>query len=207
VTAFVDSIGEPVVVVGHSAGRLLALGAAEHCSAVTAVAAYEPPAGEALGEQEAQLLDQPIDAMARAVTEGRLSDAIRAFVEFVASDDEVTALDATDYRDTTARYAPVLLQELHLEAEPGAFSATDPSLLSRITAPVLLLHGTRSPLRWYTDAIDHITDHVPHAEVRQIAGVGHCGPITEPDTVVDELVRFLASAPSVHAPHAEAASV
>jgi pimeloyl-ACP methyl ester carboxylesterase len=206
VTAFVDSIGEPVVVCGTSAGGVLALGAAARSPAVTAVVAYEPPAAEALCEQEAQRLEQPTGAMARAVAEGRLSDAMRAFVEFVANDDEVAALDAADYVETTAKYAPVLLKELELEAQADAFSPTDPSSLFRVSAPVLLLHGERTPLRWYTDAARHVADHVPHAEIHEVAGAGHAGPILKPEAIGDEVVRFLASCPSLHAPHAAAAS-
>ena len=59
ITAFVDSIGEPVVLIGHSRGGVLALGEAARSSAVTAAVAYEPPAPEALGEEEAQRLEQP----------------------------------------------------------------------------------------------------------------------------------------------------
>ena len=120
VTAFVDSIGEPV--------------------------AYEPPAPEALGEEEAQRLEQPTEAMAQAVTEGRRSDAVRAFVGFVVNDDELAAFHAVNSVETTAKYAPTLQTERELEAQPGAFSPTNPTLLAQITAPALLLHGTRKRL-------------------------------------------------------------
>ena len=110
VAAFADSIGEPVVLVGHSAGGVLALGAAARSPAVTAVVAYEPPAGKALGEEEAQRLEQPTHTMARAVDEGRINDAMRSFVEFVANDDEMAALDAAEYVEATSKYAPILLQ-------------------------------------------------------------------------------------------------
>ncbi len=58
VTAFVDSIGEPVALLGYSAGGVLALGVAARTTTVAAVAAYEPPAPEALGDHEAALLAQ-----------------------------------------------------------------------------------------------------------------------------------------------------
>ena len=206
VTAFVDSIGEPVALLGTSHGGMLALGAAARSSEVTAAVAYEPPAPEALSEEEAQRFEAPTEAMARAVTEGRLTDAMRSFAEFVVNDDELAAFRAVDYVETTAKYAPTLLTELQLEAQPGAFSPTNPALLAQITAPVLLLHGTRTPLRWFTDAVHHVANHVTDAEIREISGAGHAGPILQPETIANEVIRFLASTPTVHAPHATAAS-
>ena len=143
--------------------------------------------------------------MARAVTAGRMTDAMRGFGAFVCNDDELAALHAVDYVDTTAKYAPTLLTELEPEAQPGAFSPTNPTLLAQITAPALLLRGTRTPLRWFTDAVRHVADHVPHAEVREITGAGHAGPILRAEAIADEVVRFLASTPTAHGSHAAAA--
>ena len=206
VTAFVDSIGDPVTLAGTSADAMLALGAAARSSAVAAVMAYEPPAPEALSENEAHQLEQPTDVMAQAVAQGQMTDAMRGFVEFVTNDDEMATLDAAGYLEDVSKYAPTLLQELQLEAQPEAFSPTDPSVLAEITAPVLLLHGTHTPLRWFTDAVHHVAEHVSHAQVRKVAGAGHGGPVLEPEAVAAELVSFLASSPTVHAPHAAAAS-
>ena len=206
ITAFVDSVGEPVVLLGVSAGAVLALGAAARSSAVAGAVAYEPPAAEALGDEESQRFGQPIDAMARAITEGRQHDAMRGFVEFVANDEEVAAFDAAGYLDDVSTYAPILLRELELEARPETFSPTSPTVLAKITAPVLLLHGTRTPLRWFTDAVHHVADHVAHAEIRAVTGAGHAGPVLEPEAFADELVSFLAAAPALGAPHAAAAS-
>lgn len=206
ITAFVDSLDEPVIVLGTSHGGMLALGAAARSAAVAAAVAYEPPAPEALGEDEAQRLEQPTEAMARAVTAGDLTDAMRSFVEFVVNDDEMAAFETIGYLGTTAKYAPILLEELQLEAEPGAFSPTTPSMLAEITAPVLLLHGSRTPLRWFADAVQHVADHISDAEVREIAGAGHAGPIIRPEAIADEVLSFLTSAPHASVPHAAAAS-
>ncbi len=205
ITAFVDSIGEPVALFGHSRGGVLALGAAARSPAAAAVAAYEPPAAEALGDEEAQRLQQPIEAMAQAVAEGRMTDAMRGFVEFVGNDDEVATLHATGYLESASKYAPTLLEELTLEAQPEAFTPTSPSVLAAITAPVLLLHGSRTPLRWFTDAVGHVAAHVPDSEVREIAGAGHGAPVVEPHAVAEELVGFVASSPAANEAHTAAA--
>ena len=206
VTAFVDSIGESVVLLGVSHGAVLALGAAARSPAVAAVVAYEPPASEAVSEEEAQRFEQPIEAMAQAVAEGQMAEAMRGFLEFVANDDEMTTLDAAGYVEDASNYAPTLLKELELEAQPDAFSPTSPAVLPEITAPVLLLHGTRTPLRWFTDAAHHVAGHTTHAEIRAVTGAGHAGPVLEPEAFADELVSFLAEAPTAHASHAARAS-
>ena len=205
IAAFADSISDRVALAGTSRGAVLALGAAARISSVGAVIAYEPPAPEALGEDEAHQLEHPIDVMARAVTQGRLTEAMRGFLEFVANDDELATIDATGYIDDVAMYAPILFEELQLESEPEAFSPTNPSALAEITASVLLLHGTRTPLRWFTDAVHYVAEHVTHAEVRELAGAGHGGPVVEPGSVAAELVSFLASSPAAGASHAAAA--
>ncbi len=204
VTAFVDSIGEQVVLMGHSRGGVLALGTAARTSAVAAVVAYEPPAAEALGEEEAQSLEQPAEAMAGAVTEGRMTDAMRGFVEFVGNDDEVATLRAAGYVESASTYAPTLLEELTLEAQSKAFSPTGPQVLAEITAPVLLLHGTRTPLRWFTDAVGHVAAHVADATIREVPGAGHGGPLLESEAVAEELVSFLVSAPAANEAHTAA---
>ena len=207
VTAFVDSVGEPVALFGHSRGGVLALGAAARSPAVAAVAAYEPPAAEALGDEEAQRLTQPVEAMAQAVAEGRMTDAMRGFVEFVGNDDEVATLRAAGYVEAASKYTPILLEELTLETQPEAFSPTGPSTLAEITAPVLLLHGSRTPLRWFTDAVDHVAAHVADATAREIPDAGHGGPLLQSEAVADELVRFLASSPAANEAHTAAARV
>jgi pimeloyl-ACP methyl ester carboxylesterase len=195
-TMFVDSIGERVAVVGESAGGLLALGAAARTPAVGSVIAYEPPAPEAVSEDEARRLEQQVTQMARAVAEDRLTDAIRGFVGSVTNEEELAAFLASGYLEAASRYAALLLEELELEARPGAFSATHPAVLARVAVPVLLLHGERTTPRWLADAVHHVADHVPDAEVREITGAGHAGPLLAPAAVAAELSRFLAGTPA-----------
>lgn len=207
VIAFDDGIGEQVVLFGAWAGGVLAFGVAGRTSAVAAVVAYEPPAAEALGEQEARSLGQPTEAMARAVTEGRMTDAMRGFVEFVGNDDEVATLRAAGYVESASKYAPTLLKELTLETQPEAFSPTGPSILSEITAPGPAAPRHPYPLRWFTDAISHVAAHVADATAREIPGAGHGGPLLESEAVADELASFLVSSPAANEAHTAAARV
>jgi pimeloyl-ACP methyl ester carboxylesterase len=194
VTAFLDSIGEPVGVVGLSGGALLSLAAAEKTSSVSAVAAYEPPVFEVMSEDVAASFKGTVQRMGEVATTGRMADAVRTFLEFVTNEEELTAASELKLPDALAPNVPVQLEEFAKVFEGGP-SPTDPSALARIDVPVLLLHGTRSkPHPWFVDGVRHVAEYVPSAEVREIAGAGHLAPILEPAAVADELHRFFSTA-------------
>lgn len=197
VTAFVESVGEPVGLVGESDGGALALSAAARTDAVSAVAVYEPVVFEVVDEETAARMEDTFPRIGEAATEGRLDDAARIFSELVANDDELAALSASGYFKECARYIPTLLQELELEqdAQSERPGLTDPSVLAKITVPVLLLHGSRTALRnFFTDGVRHVADHVANPHVREIAGAGHFAVALAPEPIADELVRFLEAA-------------
>lgn len=188
VTAFVDSIGEPVALFGYSAGGVLALGAAARTTTVAAVAAYEPPAPEALGDHEAALLAQAGARIGPLVAEGKLGDAAHIFVELVANDDELANPALTQH--IADNYIPVLLRELEHEEAAEAPSPTAPDTLRRISARVLLLRGPATALRWHADGVDHVAANVANHRVREIPDAGHAGPLLAPEAVADELIGF-----------------
>ncbi len=197
VTAFVDSIGEPVSLVGESDGGPLALGAAARTDAVSAVAVYEPAVVDMADEELGARLEQTLARVGEAVTEGRLGDAARTFSELVANNDELAALTASDYLAEAGRYMPNLLQEFEQGAQSEDPSPTDPSELVKITVPVLVLHGSRSALRSFFPAgARHIAEHVADPHLREIAGAGHFGVALAPQPIANELVRFLTAAPA-----------
>jgi pimeloyl-ACP methyl ester carboxylesterase len=194
VTAFLDSIGEPVGVVGLSGGALLSLAAAEKTSSVSAVAAYEPPVFEVMSEDVAAAFRGTVQRMGEVAATGRMAEAVRTFLEFVTNQEELRAASEMKLPDALAPNVPVQLEEFPRVLEGGP-SATDPSALANIAVPVLLMHGTRSePHPWFIDGVRHVAAHVPNAQVREIAGAGHLGPILEPAAVADELHRFFSTA-------------
>lgn len=191
VTAFVDSIGEPVYLFGESDGGALALGAAARTGMVSAVAVHEPPVFEVIDEQDATRFEETVARAADAVADGKPADAARIFSKFVANDDELAALSASGYFNEAARYMPTFLAELEQEEHAQGASPTDPALLAMITAPVLLLQGSRSALRdFFTVGVRHVADHVRDTRVREIAGSGHWGVALAPEPIAEKLVRF-----------------
>ena len=195
--AFIDSIGEPVGVVGWSSGAGLALAALAGGATASAAAIYEPSVAEVIDDAQAARLREAVTGMAELVASGRPGEAARAFLSVVATEEELADAVAAGYEETWARYVPVALEEFqqaHL-APADAPRPTDPSVLARIATPVLVLHGTETPLRAITDGVAHVAEHLPDVEVRQIAGAGHLAPIVQPAPIAEQLLRFFHAAP------------
>ncbi len=196
VVAYAEILGGPLGLVGPSGGGMFVLAAAARTSVVSAVAVYEPIVFEVLSEDEGAGFQRALEHMAGLSGEGRLVEAARDWIGFFAADHEMVALSASGYFEESAPYVPVLLEEIEhalASKEPGP---TDPSILSEIAAPVLILQGSRSTLDWYRDGVRHVADHVPETTVRELPGSGHFGVWVEPRKVAHELTRFFQAVPA-----------
>lgn len=195
--AFVDSIGEPVRLVGWPQGGYVALGSVESISAVSAVAVYEPLVMQAMSQEVAQTAFGTIAEVGALAAEGDLEAAARRFMGWIGNDDELDDADALGFFAGWAPNVPGFLHEMQQSSDSAAPSATDPTELAKITVPLLLLHGTRSnPFDWWIGGVRHVADHVADAQVHRLEGAGHFGPMSEPAAVADQLVRFLAGEPA-----------
>src|SRR5918993_5822612 len=92
VTAFVDSIGEPVCLVGWSGSGAWVLGAAARSGSVAAVAAYEPGVVSVMREDDLARTFATMEQVGMAAANGRLVDAVRAFAPWIGTDNEIAAL-------------------------------------------------------------------------------------------------------------------
>ncbi|GAB2742257.1 alpha/beta hydrolase [Salinifilum aidingensis] len=189
VIAFVESIGEPVVLFGHSAGGAHALEAASRTSAVTTLALYEPTLTE-LGDEDLHArYAQAFTEVRRAVAEDRFTDAAWIFLEDLAliNETERSLVSEADAVREMAPLVPVVLEEV---AQSGPPSLSDLSLLERVGVPVLLVRGSRTH-SFYAGVVDYLADRLVDCRVREIPDVGHLGPEMEPEPVAAELVRLL----------------
>jgi pimeloyl-ACP methyl ester carboxylesterase len=188
--AFVDSIGEPVHVVGWSAGVMTALGAAANSDAVAAVALFEPTVIPLMRDDDLADLGATFQQVGEAAADGRLADAARAFHGFVASDDELAALDA-DYYERSGDAFPSLLRTVQASQTYEGPEATDPETMARIRVPVLLLRGQQTRrAAFYTDCERYVAEHVADPHVRELPGIGHLAPSLAPEPVAEALVTF-----------------
>jgi pimeloyl-ACP methyl ester carboxylesterase len=189
VTAFAESVGEPVGLLGYSFGGTLALGAAARSDAVSAVAVYEPAVFEAHGGDE-DFAEALAARVRSAIEDGSLVDAARMAIEGVALEDELTALEASGAFELWARNVPIAVQDIEQAGRSPGPGPTAPPTLARVTARVLYLHGALTPTRWYRDGGDHVAAHAADVRIREVPEVGHFSPILVPEAIADELIRF-----------------
>jgi pimeloyl-ACP methyl ester carboxylesterase len=193
ITAFVDSIGEPACLMSSS-GDGQALGVAAGSGNVTAVAAYEPMVGSVMREDDLAGFGALMEQAGMAAAEGRLVDALRAFAPGICTDDEIAALEETDFFERWAGGIPAMLRFLQEDASYEGPRPTDPEVLARITAPVLVLRGQQTLLgTLYADSQQHIAQHVADPHVRELPGLGHFAPVVAPEPIAKELIAFFES--------------
>jgi pimeloyl-ACP methyl ester carboxylesterase len=191
VTAFVDSIGEPVGVVGASGGGMYALGAAARTRAICALVAREPAVFEVMTDEYRGRYARAVDRMAAAAERGRVAEALEPFVELVANDEEAAAfLDDVDGIEAAGRYLEVDIGNFREAIAFSGPSPTDAAVLGQIVAPVLLLLGTHTPTL-FTDGVRYTAQHIPDATVREIPGTGHFGHLMYPERDASEIIPFL----------------
>lgn len=200
ISAFADSIGEPVGLVGLSTTWLF--GAAATCETVAAIAAYEPAVPEVLSGQDAATIQSMYERFTADAAQDRLADAARHLFQAVANEEEFASIPS-DYIELAGGTVPLHLQEMEQgEGDTCTHpSPTDPEVLARITIPTLLLYGKQTALTsWMADSVRYIAEHLPSAQVRELDGLGHLGPFVSPHTVAKELTRFFETSHYSHQP-------
>lgn len=185
VASYVRSVGEPVWLFGHSSGALLAMGAAALATGqVRGVALYEPP----LHDAGFTISDAVYGPLCTAAAEGRHADAVDLFTAAVGlAEDERALFSMPEVTEMVQPFIPGLVREI-----PEITRALDPAIVDALTMPVLLVQGTRSGVR-FKEATRYLADRLPHAQIAEIAGVGHMGTLTAPEGVARELIRFVAA--------------
>ncbi len=194
IKAFVDNLGEPVCLVGWSSGGRLALGVAAHSDSVANVVLYETGVWSVMRENDLAGWDSALEEMNDGSANDRLVDAARAFHAWVATDNELAALE-TNYFERCAGIVPAMLQEFRQGETFEGPGPTDPEALAQVAAPVLLLRGQET-LRatLYADSEQHIAQHVANALVHEpLPSLGHMAPLVSPEPIATELIPFFKS--------------
>jgi pimeloyl-ACP methyl ester carboxylesterase len=196
VAAYASSIGEPVGLVGLSAGGAFVLGAASRLQNITGIVAYEPAVIPALTEEVRDRLVSTVMREAEQVQQGRLAEGMRIWAELVCNDEENAALDEADAFETLGANAPADLAILQQSREYQGPSALDPSALAEIKAPVLLLKGGRTAeasAPWFSAGVRYVDEHVPQTTVHEYPDLGHLAPMVAPGRVAEKIAEFFDS--------------
>jgi pimeloyl-ACP methyl ester carboxylesterase len=180
--AVVALLEEPVDVVAHSYGGLVALEAALMSDRIGLLIVYEPSIDDDPG------FPGVVDRVGEFVRRGEDEHAaVTLLVE--RSGVPPDAVDAV----RELPLWPILLQGVQVLPREGAAILGyrfDPSRFQRLTIPVLVLVGEESP-GWRREAMTHLQTSLPQAELRTLAAQGHVATHTAPELLAEEIVGFL----------------
>lgn len=191
---YVESVGEPVGLVGWSGGANHVLAVAARTEKVFGVAAFEPVANSLMDENERAALLGAVATMRRLASEGRLSEAGRAFASYPFTDSDIAVAEDAGYFKAVARYVPHTVELFRQFAQYDGLMPDDPAVLGAVSAPVLVIHGTDTK-SFMTESVRYVSDHVPRSQIRQIPAAGHAAPLTDSDTFAEALITFFSNGP------------
>ena len=190
VAAVIDEVaaasGGPVAVYGHSYGGICAFGAAGLTTNIDRLALYEgwlPVHPKAFAPPTGCM--ERVDALlAHGDREAALETVLREVARI--TDDEIR-----QYREQPS-WAARLEAVDTFTREEHAFASHpfDAEAAARITAPTLLLTGTRSP-DWYPEA-PTVAAAVPDARLVELPEQGHAADVVAPELIAGHLLSFLA---------------
>jgi len=184
VAALLDAIGEPVHLLGHSAGGILALLSAERARDLRSLILYEPgfvidgarelPAPEILAQMQSEL--------AAGNREQALRIAMRESVG--ATDMEIAALATGPGWARLLAVAGAIPNDWALWQQK--FEA---SKVRDLRTPTLMLLGSISPL-WLRKGTEAILAALPNARLHVFEGHGHSAMITDPQAFARAVIDF-----------------
>ena len=181
VAALIEAIGEPVNLLGHSYGALIALVAASLApERIAKLVLYEPPLP---GIITAACLAALEDRVAANDWEGFTATFFRQVVS--VSEEELAEFRASPLWPHFVKDAPATRHEIH--ALPAY--DFDPARFTGLSMPVMLQIGTESRREnWATDAL---AANLPDATIAELPGQEHDAVFTAPDLYAGQVIDFL----------------
>jgi pimeloyl-ACP methyl ester carboxylesterase len=193
VVAVVNTLPEPVFVLGHSYGGVCALEAACRTKKIAKLVLYEPPL---------QDLDHTAtaDAMDKMIRAGRREEALITFLQKIVmlSPTEIAAMKAQPL--WPARVAGIDIQIREIRALSGY--RFDPKRMRTLTIPTLLLAGSQTASPQLTQAIRSLMDSLPHRNLYVFEGQGHNAMDNLPEQFAEAVTNFLLSKDKIRPPKA-----
>jgi pimeloyl-ACP methyl ester carboxylesterase len=183
--------GEDFSLVGHSYGGGIALiGALVHRRHLRSMALYEPSLfalveRESPPPNEVDGIRQTVAASVAALQRGDALGAARCFIDFWMGEgsfermpERVQAASAESVRNIQG-WKDALFDE-----------PTPPQALAELDVPALLMVGSSSPLSSRAVA-RRLARLLPQAQLVELEGLGHMGPVTHPERVNEVIAGFL----------------
>lgn len=188
ILAVIDSIPEPVFLLGHSYGAICSLEAARRTTHVRKLVLYEPPIHLVGSEHYSP---EVLSKLQSLLDKGEREEALVTFQQEIVHvpPHELALLRSSPGWPARIATAPTLLRELR-GANAYVFETTR---FRDLKTPTLLLLGGDSPT-YFTTAIEAIHGALPDSQVRIMAGQQHAAINTAPEVFTREVIEFLAHA-------------
>jgi pimeloyl-ACP methyl ester carboxylesterase len=180
VTAVVDSVGEPVTLVGHSYGGICSLEAVLRTDAVRRLVLYEPPIPTEVEIYPPGLVDRLDALLAAGDREAVLTIFMTEVVRMPA--DHFEHFRSLPGWDDRVAHAHTVVREIHAH-EAYRF---DPERWRGLATPTLLLLGGESP-PLFAEAIYLLHDTLPQSTLRVLPGQHHVAMETAPGLFAAQL--------------------
>ncbi|MDS0301093.1 alpha/beta hydrolase [Halogeometricum sp. S1BR25-6] len=183
VAAVVESIDEPVTLLGHSFGAVVALNAADRIDTLQGLVLYEPGISF---EEGFPVMEQLLGTIRPLITDGEKEQALLTLLNTVRMPEpSVKELrsganwqELVDAADTLPREFEQLIE---YEFEHDRFRD--------VTIPTLLLVGEESS-PGANDTTKTLDETLPDSRIVRIDGADHFGLISKPDRCVEEILAF-----------------
>ena len=185
VVAVVESIDEPVILLGHSYGALVSLEAALRTDDIRTLVLYEPPLPVSEDDPDTEGV---LDAMTTLVDDGEDEAALVRFFTAVVG---VPAAELDALR--SAPNWPARVDAAHTairEERARKGYVFDATRFDGVTTPTLLVAGSESA-PFLRDATAVLDDALPNSRIAVLDGQAHAAMNTAPELFVDEVLGFI----------------
>ncbi len=186
IAAVIESIDEPVTLIGHSYGALCALETALQTDNIHTLILYEPPFTEENGYPP---LEELVNVIKPMIEDGEDEQAMIIALSAVGlPQSHLDEYQATPEWQGVVDTAPTLPREY----EEIIGYDFDASRFEEINIPTLLLYGTESPQR-LKDASKTIEDALPNSNMISLEGAAHFAMITDTGHFIEKLLETIPS--------------
>jgi pimeloyl-ACP methyl ester carboxylesterase len=181
VAAVVDSLGDPVILLGHSFGGLCALEAALLSGNIRILVLYEPASD---AESHSPGVTERLEALLQA---GDRDEVVATMAREVAGVSPEVVASTRSQPVWQARVAAAHTIPRELRAV-GTYRF-DPQRFRDLAVPTLLLSGGESP-PGYRTAVEALDAALPDSRIVVLPGQGHVAMDTGTDLFTTEVLRF-----------------
>jgi pimeloyl-ACP methyl ester carboxylesterase len=183
VAALVDSIGEPVNLLGHGYGAVCALEAARMTFAVRRLVLYEPPVPRSLQNRPHGLEERMRERLAAGDPEGVLVTYLREVLRM--PEQEISALRASPAWEPRLATVLTLPREVRVE---DSYRFLPERFESFLTPTLILSGGASAP--FLQETVGSAAAALPNARVETLFGYQHLAIDRAPDLFVERVFRF-----------------